>query len=1034
MDVAAVLRALLLTDLVDSTRLVEKLGDARAFELASRHDRVARDLLSAHGGLEIDKTDGFLLLFERPLDALSYALAYHRALAELSVESGVQLRARAGIHFGEVYLRDNDPEDVARGAKPLEVEGLAKPTAARVMSLAGGKQTLMTATAFDMARRSVAGSELARRRLSWLAHGPYRFQGVAEAVEVYEAGIPGESLLQVPPDSPKARRAVDAGNEVTLGWRPAPGLEIPRRAGWELQRQVGEGGFGEVWLAIQKSTSERRIFKFCYEADRLRSLQREVTLFRLLRETLGKRPEIVRLIDWSFAEAPYFLEAEYVDGGDLLTWAASRGGIAALPVEDRLEIVAQVAEALAAAHSVGLLHKDVKPQNVLIATVGEGFRAKLTDFGISELADHRELLAKGITVMGMTAVVMPGDSAGSSITGSHLYMAPEVAEGRRASLEADIYALGVMLYQLLVGDFRRSLGSGWRRDVEDEILVEDIAAFVDRDPERRVASAREVATRLRTLGERHRKLDAERRTLRDAEAARLALERSQRRRKMISLLAAVTAVFLVVVSILALQATRAREVAERRRADAEDLVGFLLGDLRAKLEPVGRLDVLDEVSAKAMEYFASLNADEWTDDDLFRHSKALVQIGEVRIAKGDLGGAMQAFDEALELSSDLVARDGTRGEWLLDLGAIRFWRGNVQWVRGDRGAARQEFEAYLQASERLVALDEDNPDWRMEIAYAHTNLGMVHEASGELDLAIAEIQRSNRIKEELIALDPANLERRKSLANGRSWLASILSKGGRLAEALAQYRAELTMRRALIDEDPVNAGSLYMAAISYSHVGSLLLATGQLAELPSTFENHHRIMTDLAARDPVNAEWQLELAMSYLNLGRARLASRRWPEARAELAASREILEKLVEADPLNREKLAKLAVVRFRQTELELNAGDSFIDLEALGETLDSLAANHQEHPEDQELRRLLGIGNLLLGRIEKQRGRSSDAEAAWLRALELIEPLARDSRDPLVLDPWAQIHQCLGRDQEAARAVAVLNEIGYAQVLSGD
>ena len=128
----AVIRTLLLTDLVDSTRLVEKLGDARAYEVATRHDRVSRDLLPRFGGLEIDKTDGFLLLFERPLDAVGYALAYHQALAELSVELGVQLRARAGIHLGEVFLRENDPEDVARGAKPLEVEGLAKPVAARI--------------------------------------------------------------------------------------------------------------------------------------------------------------------------------------------------------------------------------------------------------------------------------------------------------------------------------------------------------------------------------------------------------------------------------------------------------------------------------------------------------------------------------------------------------------------------------------------------------------------------------------------------------------------------------------------------------------------------------------------------------------------------------------------------------------------------------------------------------------------------------------------------------------------------------------
>ncbi|HYH47412.1 MAG TPA: protein kinase, partial [Thermoanaerobaculia bacterium] len=402
----AVLRTLVVTDLVDSTRLVEELGDFRAFEIATRHDGMARGLLARHGGLEIDKTDGFLFLFERPLSAVTFALAYQRELAALSVEVGAQLRSRTGIHLGEVFLRENPPEDVARGAKPVEVEGLAKPLAARVMSLAGGKQILMTEGAFNLARlaRETAGGEpLADAPLSWLAHGPYLFKGVAEPVEVFEVGLPGLSLLAVPQETEKSRRAVAAGDEVTLGWRPGPGQEIPRRAGWTLERKLGLGGFGEVWLAGQRDTGEKRAFKFCYEATRLRALQREVTLFRLLKETLGDREEIVRILDWSFDEAPYFLECEYVEGGDLVDWAAERGGIGEIPLAERLEIAAQVADALAAAHSVGVLHKDVKPQNVLVTRDRQGRpRAKLTDFGIAQVLDHQALLAQGITVLGMT--------------------------------------------------------------------------------------------------------------------------------------------------------------------------------------------------------------------------------------------------------------------------------------------------------------------------------------------------------------------------------------------------------------------------------------------------------------------------------------------------------------------------------------------------------------------------------------------------------------------------------------------------------
>src|ERR1039457_1013879 len=110
-------RTLRLTDVVDSTRLTQALGDARAAQLWAAHDRLARDLLQAWRGREIDKSDGMLLLFEAAADAVGYALAYHRSLAALPMP----LKARVGLHVGPVTLRENSAQDVARGAKPLEV-------------------------------------------------------------------------------------------------------------------------------------------------------------------------------------------------------------------------------------------------------------------------------------------------------------------------------------------------------------------------------------------------------------------------------------------------------------------------------------------------------------------------------------------------------------------------------------------------------------------------------------------------------------------------------------------------------------------------------------------------------------------------------------------------------------------------------------------------------------------------------------------------------------------------------------------------
>src|SRR5690349_8031949 len=163
------------TDVVDSTALSAALGDVGMAALWTAHDRVARDLLERWSGREIDKSDGLLLLFDRAADALGYALDYHRALAQLDPP----LRARAGLHTGPLLLRENSAADVARGAKPLEVDGLAKPTAARVAALAAGGQTLLTAAA-----RAALGETVWRMH----SHGHWHLKGVPEPVELFEAG------------------------------------------------------------------------------------------------------------------------------------------------------------------------------------------------------------------------------------------------------------------------------------------------------------------------------------------------------------------------------------------------------------------------------------------------------------------------------------------------------------------------------------------------------------------------------------------------------------------------------------------------------------------------------------------------------------------------------------------------------------------------------------------------------------------------------------------------------------------------------
>jgi len=195
----SVLRTLVLCDLVDSTALVERLGDQPSAELFRRHDRFARALMLDHGGREIDKTDGFLLMFDRPIQAVAFALAYQRDLARLAKAENVPLAARVGIHVGDVVVWENAPGDVQRGAKRTEVEGLVKPVAARLMQLALPRQILLSGVAYDIAHRAQGelGDRLANVR--WRTHGRYRFKGVPEPVPVFEVGEEDIAPLKPPP-------------------------------------------------------------------------------------------------------------------------------------------------------------------------------------------------------------------------------------------------------------------------------------------------------------------------------------------------------------------------------------------------------------------------------------------------------------------------------------------------------------------------------------------------------------------------------------------------------------------------------------------------------------------------------------------------------------------------------------------------------------------------------------------------------------------------------------------------------------------
>jgi serine/threonine protein kinase len=815
---------------LDGAALVASLGGEGAMRVAKAHETILDELSEHHAGARVENGGAPLALFDHPGEAVQYALAYQRAMQTLSRRENVELASRVGIHLGvrPRASRDSAPS-LGRGA-----DATVRELAASLSKLAEPGQILITRNAFDLARQlPVPGFD----KIQWLAHGSYELEGVEEPLDLCEVGVEGLAPLVPPRESERARRRLV--QDVIAGWRPAPGMELPRRLFWRMEKKLGEGGFGEVWLAAHAKTGERRVFKFCYDAEKLRALQREITLFRLLKETLGDRDDIARILDWSFDEAPYFIESAYTAGGSLIDWAADQGGLDTIELETRLEIVAQVATALAAAHSVGVLHKDVKPANVLLTSDPRGdVYAQLGDFGIGAITETGRLAEIGITAMGMT--VEASASPFAAPDGTRLYMAPELLEGKPATVQADIYALGVMLYQIAVGDLTRALAPGWERDIDDEILRADIASAVDGDPQRRPGSAAQLAEKLRTLETRRLEAEARRLEREEAERAHAALAQARRRRKVLAIAAAVLLLFAGTVTVQSLRIVREARAAAVAGKTAQQVSGFLV-DLFEVADPytspgreVSAREILDRGKDKIDQLAAEPEVQAtllhvmgvvYGNIGLYQESAALLEdaiekrrqlYGEshVEVAESlhELATTLerqQVYAPAEKVAREALAqRRALLGDMHLDTAEAMEVLADVLVELGKYDESRALLDEVIATRRQLLG------SMHPEVARALRGRGTMHLLAGENDEAARWYQESLDMYRRLPG------DQQLEIANTQYYIGYAHVRRDRLAEAQPLFEESLaTSKRVLGDEHPTVARVMLELARLHQRAG-----------------------------------------------------------------------------------------------------------------------------------------------------------------------------------------------------------------------
>ena len=190
--------AIVLLDIIGSTQFVQRYGSLAAAKHFQYHDKLARSLIYRFQGREIDRSDGFLCSFDRPIDAVNFALKY-----QATVPQRTKLQCRIGIHWGCIVEVEQEDVYVAANAKRIELEGLAKNIAARTMSLCGSGQVLLTKEAMSAVkgRTNWATPKAAR----YACVGLYKFKGVKEPQVIYAVGETIQSL-QPPPSSEKVKR------------------------------------------------------------------------------------------------------------------------------------------------------------------------------------------------------------------------------------------------------------------------------------------------------------------------------------------------------------------------------------------------------------------------------------------------------------------------------------------------------------------------------------------------------------------------------------------------------------------------------------------------------------------------------------------------------------------------------------------------------------------------------------------------------------------------------------------------------------
>ncbi len=749
--------------------------------------------------------------------------------------------------------------------------------------------------------------------------------------------------------------------------------------------RLGKGGMGEVFVGYDQTLDRRVAVKCVRVGDRPakikgRFLQEARILSRL------DHPNICQIYDFVESEDRDFLVMELVEGESLKQ--AAEGG---LDDKAKLKVAQAVADVLVAAHAEGVVHRDLKPEHVMITAEGE---VKVLDFGVAHSIDAH---ADGDATLDLSphanlsqgapgsAQSVPSETPKppayrtviGSVVGTPSYMSPEQARGELVTPASDMYTFGLLLQELFTGErplprqsmpkMLAAVAEGHSRPVVglSRALSELIEGLKVLKPSRR-PTAREAADRIRWIR------DTPLRWLRRAVA---------------------TAVVLLVaagITKYTIDLKNQRSAAIAARDQAEDLVAFMLEDLSDDLRPVGRLEALEQVARKALEYYEQ--AAPGTDRSAaFRRGSAFAIVAEVLDDQGDRAAALEAANTARDIHQRLVEASPERHDWQNQLALSHLRLGSILRLSGDdrQAQASEALEAAFAVASRLVELDPSHSEWRQTLAETHYALGMF------------------------------NLFRERGL-----------EKAGR------RFDAAIAIYQRLAGEDPSRLRFKFRLAVLYGQgLGQTYQLSGQDAESLAAIEQAYALYQELARADPSNNKWQNGFAWENRRMGDYHQRHSRPRQALGYYRNALAISQRLVGLEPANVDWQDGLAQDHSAIGTIHQQRGEpaaALASFEASIETWERLAA---ANPADDYFRHFLAGDHAAAGAALRRLGRSADAATAWQWATELLAPDARepDGVDSPVLETHAVALLHLGRSDEARPVVERLRGRGWFEGSAG-